>query len=148
MAILNSFVNDIFERIATEASSKLLCYGCAARVLIHAFSELAAYSKKSTISSREIQTSVRLILPGELAKHAISEGTKASCFFFVGYSFSDSFLSYSRSPSSPAQVPSKLADFFFLSWHFRLYFYILFYSGVQQCNISNLFSSTIITRRV
>jgi len=59
MAILNSFVNDIFERIAGEAS------------------KLAAYSKKSTISSREIQTSVRLILPGELAKHAISEGTKS-----------------------------------------------------------------------
>lgn len=39
--------------------------------------ELAQYSKKSTISSREIQTSVRLILPGELAKHAISEGTKS-----------------------------------------------------------------------
>ncbi|KAJ7282742.1 histone-fold-containing protein [Mycena rebaudengoi] len=59
MAILNSFVNDIFERIASEAS------------------KLAQYSKKSTISSREIQTSVRLILPGELAKHAISEGTKS-----------------------------------------------------------------------
>ena len=58
MAILNSFVNDIFERIATEAS------------------KLASYNKKSTISSREIQTAVRLILPGELAKHAISEGTK------------------------------------------------------------------------
>ncbi len=41
------------------------------------FKELASYSKKSTISSREIQTSVRLILPGELAKHAISEGTKS-----------------------------------------------------------------------
>lgn len=39
--------------------------------------ELATYSKKSTISSREIQTAVRLILPGELAKHAISEGTKS-----------------------------------------------------------------------
>ena len=58
MLILNSFVNDIFERIATEAS------------------KLAQYNKKSTISSREIQTSVRLILPGELSKHAISEGTK------------------------------------------------------------------------
>ena len=42
-----------------------------------AFVELAAYSKKSTISSREIQTAVRLILPGELSKHAISEGTKS-----------------------------------------------------------------------
>ena len=59
MSILNSFVNDIFERVATEAS------------------KLADYNKKSTISSREIQTSVRLILPGELAKHAVSEGTKA-----------------------------------------------------------------------
>ena len=59
MSIMNSFVNDIFERIAGEAS------------------KLAAYNKRSTISSREIQTSVRLILPGELAKHAVSEGTKA-----------------------------------------------------------------------
>ncbi|XP_029191967.2 histone H2B.3-like [Acropora palmata] len=59
MSIMNSFVNDIFERIATEAS------------------KLSAYSKKSTLSSREIQTAVRLILPGELAKHAVSEGTKA-----------------------------------------------------------------------
>lgn len=79
MAILNSFVNDIFERIATEASS--MCYVCfwyhlpLIDMLRH--TELAAYSKKSTISSREIQTSVRLILPGELAKHAISEGTKS-----------------------------------------------------------------------
>lgn len=47
------------------------------RVFPSLFAELAAYSKKSTISSREIQTSVRLILPGELAKHAISEGTKS-----------------------------------------------------------------------
>jgi len=29
------------------------------------------------MSSREIQTAVRLLLPGELSKHAISEGTKA-----------------------------------------------------------------------
>ena len=59
MSIMNSFVNDIFERIASEAS------------------KLAGYNKRSTISSREVQTAVRLILPGELAKHAVSEGTKA-----------------------------------------------------------------------
>ena len=59
MSIMNSFVNDIFERIAGEAS------------------RLAHYNKRSTITSREIQTSVRLLLPGELAKHAVSEGTKA-----------------------------------------------------------------------
>ena len=35
------------------------------------------YNKKSTLTSREIQTAVRLLLPGELAKHAVSEGTKA-----------------------------------------------------------------------
>uniref|UniRef100_S4RB04 Histone H2B n=3 Tax=Petromyzontidae TaxID=7746 RepID=S4RB04_PETMA len=59
MSIMNSFVNDIFERIASEAS------------------RLAHYNKRSTITSREIQTAVRLLLPGELAKHAVSEGTKA-----------------------------------------------------------------------
>uniref|UniRef100_A0A1A9VCZ4 Histone H2B n=1 Tax=Glossina austeni TaxID=7395 RepID=A0A1A9VCZ4_GLOAU len=52
MSIMNSFVNDIFERIAAEAS------------------RLAHYNKRSTITSREIQTAVRLLLPGELAKHA------------------------------------------------------------------------------
>ncbi len=75
----NSSRSDIFERVATEAS------------------KLAAYNKKSTISSRRsrprelprflpaplphtaltLRHSVRLILPGELAKHAVSEGTKA-----------------------------------------------------------------------
>ncbi|XP_059095695.1 histone H2B.3-like [Tigriopus californicus] len=59
MSIMNSFVNDIFERIASEAS------------------RLAHYNNRSTITSREIQTAVRLLLPGELAKHAVSEGTKA-----------------------------------------------------------------------
>lgn len=32
----------------------------------------------------EIQTAVRLILPGELAKHAVSEGTKAVTKFTSG----------------------------------------------------------------
>jgi hypothetical protein len=78
MAILNSFVNDIFERVASEASSEYSNYIVPyVSNLDGVHLELAAYSKKSTISSREIQTSVRLILPGELAKHAISEGTKS-----------------------------------------------------------------------
>ena len=38
---------------------------------------LARYNNRQTITSREIQTAVRLLLPGELAKHAVSEGTKA-----------------------------------------------------------------------
>jgi len=32
---------------------------------------------KKTVTSREVQTAVRLVLAGELAKHAVSEGTKA-----------------------------------------------------------------------
>merc|ERR1719482_634033 len=59
MSIMNSFINDIFEKIAGESS------------------RLVRYNKKHTPSSREVQTAVRLLLPGELAKHAVSEGTKA-----------------------------------------------------------------------
>lgn len=39
--------------------------------------KLAIENGRQTITSREIQTAVRLVLPGELAKHAVSEGTKA-----------------------------------------------------------------------
>ena len=59
MAIMNSFINDIFERIALEAS------------------KLVRYNKKHTLSAREVQSAVKLLLPGELAKHAIIEGAKA-----------------------------------------------------------------------
>ncbi|GCC21446.1 hypothetical protein chiPu_0019918 [Chiloscyllium punctatum] len=59
MSVINSFVGDIFERLAAEASR-----------LVH-------YTRRQTLSSREIQSAVRLLLPGELAKHAVSEGTKA-----------------------------------------------------------------------
>lgn len=59
MSIMNSFVNDTFAAIAEEAS------------------KLALHGRKTTITSREIQTAVRLYLPGELAKHAVAEGTKA-----------------------------------------------------------------------
>ena len=57
--IVNSFVNDIFERLATEAA------------------RLARVNGKKTLGSREMQTAVRLVLPAELARHAMSEGTKA-----------------------------------------------------------------------
>ena len=59
MSIMNSFINDIFEKIASEAG------------------RLVRYNRRHTLSSREVQTAVRLLLPGELAKHAVSEGTKA-----------------------------------------------------------------------
>ena len=59
MAVMNSFMNDVFERLNTEAS------------------RLATINGRKTVSSREVQTAVRLVLPGELSKHAVSEGTKA-----------------------------------------------------------------------
>ena len=59
MNIMNSFINDIFQRISLESS------------------KLVRYNKKHTLSAREIQSSVKLLLPGELAKHAIIEGAKA-----------------------------------------------------------------------
>jgi histone H2B len=57
--ILNSLVVDFIDRIATEGAA------------------LARGVKKQTLGSREIQTAVRLILPAELAKHAMAEGTRA-----------------------------------------------------------------------
>nr|XP_033188013.1 histone H2B-like [Bombus vancouverensis nearcticus] len=59
MSVMNNFLQDIFEKIAVESS------------------RLSEYNKRNTITSREIQTAVKLLLPGELAKHAINEGTKA-----------------------------------------------------------------------
>jgi len=59
MSIMNSFVFDTFERIAVEAGN------------------LCKMSNKHTLDARAVQTAVRLVLPGELSKHAVSEGTKA-----------------------------------------------------------------------
>ncbi|PIA54901.1 hypothetical protein AQUCO_00901066v1 [Aquilegia coerulea] len=64
MMVLNGFMNDMFERLAREAS------------------KLTDYTGKKTMSAREIQGAVRLVLPGELGKHAIVEGTKAITTYF------------------------------------------------------------------
>ncbi|CAN6704116.1 unnamed protein product [Malus baccata var. baccata] len=59
MGIMNSFINNIFEKIAQELS------------------RLKRYNKKPTITSWEIQTVVRLVLLGELAKHAMTKFTSS-----------------------------------------------------------------------
>ncbi|KYQ93370.1 histone H2B domain-containing protein [Tieghemostelium lacteum] len=59
MAVMNSFVHDIFERIASQAGL------------------LARKKKRSTLHSRDIQVAVRIILTGELSKHAIVQGMTA-----------------------------------------------------------------------
>lgn len=127
MAILNSFVNDIFERIATEASSTSLNYLGFDNLFLTNETELAAYSKKSTISSREIQTAVRLILPGELSKHAISEGTKSVTKVWGTLLFYILFTYATR--SFPAQVPSRLA---YLWVSVSYYCILLFYLSLAE----------------
>ncbi|XP_019574358.2 histone H2B type W-T [Rhinolophus sinicus] len=59
VSVMDSFVKDIFERIADEAS------------------RLVRNTRRTTLTSDEIQTAVRLLLPGELGKHALFEATKA-----------------------------------------------------------------------
>ena len=57
--VLDSFVYDQLDRIATEAA------------------DVARKNKKETIGPAELDTAVRLVLPAELAKHAVGEGAKA-----------------------------------------------------------------------
>jgi histone H2B len=59
MSVLNSFVNDLFERLAQESI------------------RMAKVAKRQTISSREVQSAVGVVFPGELAKLSKTEITKA-----------------------------------------------------------------------
>ena len=61
MSIMNSFINDIFEKIASEAS------------------RLARYNKKPTITSREIQTAVSTPASPQalVSQHSMSQGDTA-----------------------------------------------------------------------
>lgn len=59
MSVLDSFAHDLFDRLANE-SVKLL-----------------RFSDTKTLSSAEIQSAARLVLTGELCKHAIQDGVKA-----------------------------------------------------------------------
>merc|ERR1712007_129210 len=59
MSVMNSLMNDTFERLCSEAAN------------------LVRVSGRRTMSARSVQSAVQLLLPGELAKHAVSEGTKA-----------------------------------------------------------------------
>merc|ERR1719487_238755 len=58
MAIMNSQVNDTFDRISNEAL------------------KLSRISKSATLKTRDVTSACRLVLPGELAKHAVAEGSR------------------------------------------------------------------------
>ncbi|CAF1924216.1 unnamed protein product [Brassica oleracea] len=73
MTVINMFMGDMFERLAVEAA------------------KLNDYSKRRTLSSREIEAAVRLVLPGELSRHAVAEGSKAISNF-VAYGAKKRYL--------------------------------------------------------
>merc|ERR1712004_503247 len=59
MSIMNSLVNDMFNQIVEEAS------------------KITKRNAKATLGWREVNTAVRLLLPGELAIHACAEAVRA-----------------------------------------------------------------------
>ena len=59
MNVMNGFVHDTFDRIAVEAGN------------------IVKYNKKKTLDARAIQCACKLVLPGELSKHAETEANKA-----------------------------------------------------------------------
>ncbi len=59
LRIVNSFVMDMYNRLAIEATS------------------LMRSSGKQTLTSRDLQAAVRLILPDDLAKYSMSEAVRA-----------------------------------------------------------------------
>jgi histone H2A len=59
MNVMDNLVHDLFERLFNEAVKS------------------SRSNKRQTVTSRCVQTAVRLVCTGELAKHAVSEGTKA-----------------------------------------------------------------------
>jgi histone H3/H4 len=69
VSLINFMINKIGNSIVQESNR-----------LIHPthYKNLSSHvDEKITIGSREIQTSTKLIVPGELVKHAVSQGTKA-----------------------------------------------------------------------
>ena len=59
MTVINTLVIDFFEQIALEAS------------------KLIRHTNKKTLSSSDIQTAIKLLLPPDLSEHAIAEGNSA-----------------------------------------------------------------------
>ena len=59
ITVINSFLNDVFEKLVEEAT------------------KLSVQTGKKTLTSKEVQGAVRFVLPGELAEHALAEGNKA-----------------------------------------------------------------------
>ena len=73
---LVQFLGAFNDQVYQKAFVALITYRLADRVGVPV-ALLGASTKRQTIGSREVQTAVRVVLPAELAKHAMAEGTKA-----------------------------------------------------------------------
>lgn len=76
--------------------------------LMETTNALVRQTSLSTISSRDVQNAVRLYLPGELSKHAISEGTKAVTRFNSSSSDSGAGKKASKKPATSRSFASGL----------------------------------------
>eukprot|EP00438_Fugacium_kawagutii_P028768 Skav212374 [mRNA] locus=scaffold1983:89537:93846:+ [translate_table: standard] len=72
MAVMVSCVEDTFERISAEAP---VARGRAST--LREAGNLHRRGDSKTLTTRDIQSAVRLVFPGELSRHAVSEGCKA-----------------------------------------------------------------------
>jgi len=80
----DTFIHRVLKQVHPDTGmtgDAMSCIDNAIRIVIKKImfgvNRLQLHSQKKTITSREIQSAVRLIFPGEIAKHAVSTGTKA-----------------------------------------------------------------------
>lgn len=62
-------------KIAIDELNSIVNY--LGQILLGSAIKFVDSQKKGTVTSRDIQSACRIILPGQLAKHSVSEGTKA-----------------------------------------------------------------------
>lgn len=90
MSIVNTFVNDILDRICTEAS------------------RLVKVSKKGRMTQKSVEMAVRLVVPGELCKTALEEGHKAVAKYKASNNKSDGGKKATRAKASkPTRKSTK-----------------------------------------
>lgn len=97
MIILNTFLHDMFEKLALESS------------------RLCKLARRQTLDTRTLQTATRLLIPDELGTFAVSSGTKAVTHYFesleadkkkdVAEKSGESLVSTTRSKRAKLQFP-------------------------------------------
>ena len=84
LTIMNSFVHEVFQRVATEAG------------------KLTKSNKKTTITESEVHEAIRVVLPSELAKHN-DEAPKAAAP-------APAATAAAKSPQKKKAAPAKKAS--------------------------------------